>query len=223
MKTISWAITVCNELEELNLLLAQIFNIIKDEDEVIILFDTDKGSKEVENYLEILNKVYNQDLNKSNIKPINFKYFKFSLNKDFASFKNYLGNQCVKDYVFFIDADELLNETLALNIHNVLENNDIDVYLVPRENYVDGITEEDINKWGWNIDSKNRINYPDLQMRIVRNAPQISWQNKVHETIIGHKTLSMLPIDIDGYSLIHRKSIEKQRKQNEFYSKIKNM
>ena len=47
---ISYAITVCNELEEVKRLINFLLSHKREEDEIVILFD-DKGTKEVWNYL----------------------------------------------------------------------------------------------------------------------------------------------------------------------------
>ena len=48
---ISYAITVCNELVEIQKLLPYLQNIIRKEDEIIILYDKKNGDKKVEEYL----------------------------------------------------------------------------------------------------------------------------------------------------------------------------
>lgn len=213
MTSISYAITVCSERKEIERLLNQLFKYIRKEDEIIVQFDVKNGTPEVQDYLEKISM-------EAKLKGIDFHRIFFSLNNDFASFKNHLKAHCVKNWIFQIDADEICHETLIENLPLILETNNVDVILVPRENYVEGITIGDINKWGWKVDNKGRINYPDQQMRIIRNKPGIVWRNKVHEQITGIQTLSTLPYDVEGYCLLHYKTIDKQRKQNEFYSTI---
>ena len=41
--------------------------------------------------------------------------------------------------------------------------------------------------------------------------------NKVHERLAGWKTIANLP---EGYDLIHPKTIDRQEKQNDFYSTL---
>lgn len=145
------------------------------------------------------------------------------LNGDFAAQKNYLISRCSKDthWIVNIDADELLNENLIKNIKTILiENDQIEAYWVPRENKVTGITQEHINAWRWELDSKNRINYPDYQMRIFKYAPdRIKWENKVHEKLTGYKTFAAIPTDA-GLDIIHIKDIKKQEQQNNFYNTL---
>jgi hypothetical protein len=47
----------------------------------------------------------------------------------------------------------------------------------------------------------------------------IKWINKVHEVLEGYKIMSYLPID-EEWCLLHPKTIERQEKQNKFYSEI---
>ena len=104
------------------------------------------------------------------------------------------------------------------------DNPETEVYLVPRVNTVVGLTDEHIKKWGWRVDENNRINWPDYQWRVWKNIPEIKWINKVHERLDGFKTFSPLPLD-SGFEecyLEHPKTISRQEKQNDFYTKLSN-
>jgi hypothetical protein len=71
--------------------------------------------------------------------------------------------------------------------------------------------------WGWKQNDKGWIQFPDYQWRIYKNTPDIKWINKLHEVLDGYKTYAYLP-EFEEYSLYHPKTIEKQEKQNNFYS-----
>jgi glycosyltransferase involved in cell wall biosynthesis len=207
MPTISYAITACNEHVELERLLDQLNEHIRPEDEIIVQLDS-TATDEVKKVAELYNV------------GAFYEYHRiiFELNDDFASFKNNLKEHCSKDYIFQIDADEYLSEKLILSLPELLEMNpDIELYAVPRINTVTGLTSEHINKWGWYINEKGWINYPDYQTRILKNIPEIKWINKVHERLIGAKTTIPLP---EGYDLIHPKTIERQERQNNFYNTL---
>jgi glycosyltransferase involved in cell wall biosynthesis len=147
-------------------------------------------------------------------------YIEFPLNKDFASFKNNLSKHCTKDYIFQIDADEYPNPYLIANLKDILQYNEtIDVFLVPRINTVEGLTDEHIQKWGWRVDDKGWVNFPDYQWRIWKNDSSIKWINKVHERLDGFKEYSALP-QSEEYSLFHPKDIKRQERQNIFYNTI---
>ena len=79
MNKISYAITVCNEIDELTKLLNFLQLHIREDDEIVIQYDTNTATKEVKDYLKIVEKLHT-----------NHKVIDFPLNKDFASFKNNL-------------------------------------------------------------------------------------------------------------------------------------
>lgn len=206
---ISYTITACTEHNELEKLLNVLRVNIKVNDEIIVQLDSEKTSNEVKEVAERY---------KSQIPPM--KVVEFPLNGNFADFKNNLKSHCTKDWIFNIDADEMPSGFLIENINAILEgNSELDLLIVPRWNTVEGITQRHINLWKWNFDDWGRVNWPDYQMRIYRNKPEIKWKNKVHEQIIGYNTYGFLPEDKD-YCLFHNKTIEKQEQQNEFYTNM---
>ena len=209
--SISFAITAYNEHEELQVLLNQLEQIAKPDDEIVIQLDS-KATPEV---LSLVDQFTNKDF------AFTVKKCVFDLNNHFADFKNNLKSYCTKDWVFQIDADETLSETFSRVIHEVLDANDgIDLIAVPRVNIVKGLEQNDIIQWHWQVNSQGWVNWPDPQHRIFRNKPEVKWVNKVHEVIVGWKTYAELPSEDDSYALYHIKDIDRQRKQNEFYSKI---
>lgn len=203
MPSISYAITACNEHVELEHLLDHLNDWIREEDQIVIQLDTTATEE---------------------VKQVAFKYpdlvtvTAFPLAGDFAQFKNNLKNYCTKDYIFQIDADENLSQNLILSLPEILEMNpEIELYAVPRINTVEELTQEHIQKWGWNVNENGWVNYPDYQTRIFKNIPEIKWINKVHERLVGAKTIVPLP---EGYDLIHPKTIERQEKQNNYYNTL---
>ncbi|MDB4342816.1 glycosyltransferase [bacterium] len=208
---ISFAITAYNEHEELKQLLNQLVQIAKSDDEIVIQLDS-KATPEV---LNLVDQFITKNFDFTVKKCI------FDLNNHFADFKNNLKSYCTKDWVFQIDADETLSETFSRVIHEVLKANDgIDLIAVPRVNIVKGLEQNDIIQWHWQVNTQGWVNWPDPQHRIFRNKPEVKWVNKVHEKIVGWKTYAELPSEDDSYALYHIKDIDRQRKQNEFYSTI---
>jgi hypothetical protein len=109
---------------------------------------------------------------------------------------------------------------LITNMHDLLEaNKDIDLFFVPRVNTVEGLTDEHIQKWRWNVNEKGWVNWPDVQTRIYRRTSEIEWEGKVHERIKGYNTMTYLPIEED-FALYHPKDIQRQEKQNALYETI---
>lgn len=207
MKTISYAITVHNELEELTKLLNFLQVYIRKEDEIVIQYDEQSVTHEVMEYLDIMEKMHK------------YTVVGFPLNKDFASYKNNLKSYCTKDFIFQIDADEIPHEYLIENLPQVLEDNPVDVVFVPRVNTVAGIMPEHLKKWKWTLNENGWVNFPDYQLRIYRRTDEVEWRNKVHETITGYNTFSNFPAE-EQWSLYHPKEIKRQEKQNQFYETL---
>jgi hypothetical protein len=175
----------------------------------LIQYDSDGATEDVVNYLRIIGELHQ-----------NINIISFPLNKDFASFKNNLKNHANGIFIFQLDADEIPSEFLIENMHDLIEANlDIDLFFVPRVNTVEGLTDEHIKKWGWQLNPNGWINWPDLQTRIYRRTSEIEWDGKVHERIKGYNTLTILPLQ-EEYAIYHPKGIERQEKQNELYDTI---
>ena len=204
---ISYAITVCNELEEVSRLLNFLHQYKRSEDEICVLLDKPKASQELLYHLYTWS---SQDY-------ITLKESTFQ--GHFADWKNELNRMCSGDYIFQIDADELPNEELLNALPSILSNSGSDVVLTPRINIVEGITPQHIQMWGWKQNDKGWVQWPDYQWRIFKNTPDIKWKNKLHEVLDGYKTYAYLP-EFEEYSLYHYKHISRQESQNNFYSKL---
>jgi len=205
---ISYAITVCNEIVEIQRLVSFLLEHKRFEDEIVILYDSKNGSEPVEEYL------------RSHSVNAEFMWHSGEFNGHFADWKNRLKELCSGDYIFQIDADELPQLTLIEQLPTILESNpDNEVYLVPRINTVKGLTEEHIKRWRWRVSNSGWVNWPDYQWRIWKNKPEIKWKNKVHEQLEGFQTYAPLP-DSELLALNHPKDIERQEKQNAYYDSL---
>ena len=200
---ISYGITVHNEAEELQKLLQVLNKNIDKEDEIVVCVDGD--DEKVEAVLGESLASWHTDI-----------VYKRKLEKDFAAQKNSVIEKSSGDYIFHIDADEYPNEILLQQLKQILEMNDVDLVWIPRVNTVDGFTQEDVQKWGWRVNEKGWVNYPDYQARVFRNREDIRWTRPLHEYITGCKTYSHLPPH-EELSLYHPKTKEKQEEQNKFY------
>ena len=206
---ISYAVTVKDELVELDRLLFRLQEYKRDNDEIVVVYDSINGSSSVEQYLR-----------SKTVASSPFRWHSFEFKNDFSKLKNYITKQCTGDYIFQIDADEFPNEYLISILPTILKSNtETEVYLTPRVNTVEGLTEAHIQKWGWNVNEQGWVNYPDYQWRIWKNKPEIKWVNKVHERLDGFKTYVTLPPQ-EEFSLYHPKDIERQEKQNNYYNTL---
>ena len=204
---ISYSILTHNETDSL-LELIEFIAKHKDEEDEIVILDDYSDNKKTTDILDSVVSIYE------------IKFESRHLMKDYGEQKNYLKNMCSGDYIFNLDADELPNKNLITNIKTILEANpSIDLFWIPRVNTVEGLTQEHINKWKWQVNEKGWINFPDYQGRIWKNRRNIRWKKPVHEVLEGYKEHTFLPQEED-FCFYHLKLIEKQEKQNEFYSKI---
>ena len=203
---ISYSILTHNETKSLEKLLRFLVKWKTDGDEIVILDDysDDEKTKQIlDFYVSTKDIIYEQR----------------SLNNDYATQKNYLKSMCSGDYSFNLDADEMISRWLIKNIHGILEDNQIDLIYLPRINTVEGLTQQHIQQWGWNVNEEGWINFPDWQGRVFKNRPNIKWEKPVHEMLKGFQTYAHLPTE-KPFCMLHYKKIEKQEQQNKKYDGI---
>jgi len=204
---ISYSVLTHNETDSLQKLLDFLIKRKDNEDEIVILDDysDNEQTKELLDFYVSVHEI---------------KFEQRHLMNDFAQQKNHLKNMCSGDYIFNLDADEIPHIRIMNNLKPILEANPtVDLYYVPRVNIVEGLTQNHINHWRWNVNEKGWINWPDWQGRIWKNRPNIKWERSVHEMLTGFKEYTYLPTE-EEFAFYHIKDIEKQEKQNEFYNKI---
>lgn len=227
--SISYCLAVWNEHLELKRLTKQLLEYIQPEDEIIIQGDQGKVTDEVLSVIRPL------------LKNKQISYIEYPLRRDFAAFKNNMLIAAKKDYIFLIDADELIHPVLLENVKDLLvENSEIEMFVLPRVNVVKGLTPEYVKSQGWNVQkiqvplhdeysheilhlydltsNIEVVNPFDWQQRIWKNSKLIRYEGSVHERINGYKNHSVLPVESDfSWCIFHIKEIERQKRQNNFY------
>lgn len=215
MTHISYAVTVADEILEVKTLLNVLFEYKTYDDEIVVLVDGSKAPSELIEYLEDLWKLRDEKFEKD------FYYVVKEFDGHFGDWKNHFHKLCSGEYIFQIDADEIPHELLLVNLPVLLRENPVDLLFVPRVNTVQGLTSEHIRKWGWTINEKGWVNWPDRQGRIYRNIPEVKWVNKVHEHLSGSgiKMYGNLPLT-EEFALYHPKDIKRQERQNAYYNTL---
>jgi glycosyltransferase involved in cell wall biosynthesis len=201
---ISYAILTHNEGDYVENLLSFLVKNKQQEDEIIVVDDysTDKLTK------EILSKYKNS---------IILEYNKF---ENEEQQRTYLTSLCSGDYVFVFDADEIIHEGFIKTIPQLLETNpNVEMFYLPRINTVEGLTPSHVHKWGWKVNEKGWVNFPDYQTRLHKNLPHIKWKGFLHSQIVGFNTYVFLPAE-EIFSILHHKKIDRQEKQNNQYDQI---
>ena len=208
---ISYAVTVCSEIVEVEKLLRFLLDNKRQEDEIVVLYDKANGHEDIPDLVCNIHGEYDNP---------NMEFYQERFNNHFADWKNKLSGYATGDFIFQIDADEIPHKELIANIPLVLESNpDTEFFWVPRVNTVEGLTDQDIKNWGWKVSEKGWVNYPDYQPRLYKKKEGLVWKNKVHEQLQGYSSYTALPAE-EEWSLYHPKDIDRHRKQNAFYDTL---
>jgi uncharacterized protein (UPF0297 family) len=206
---ISYAVTVADEIKEIQQLLPLLIQNKLNTDEIVVQYDNQKVTVEVLEYLNDL--VFEKKID---------RLVGYPLNGDFGTYKQHLNQNCQGEWIFQLDADELLEEQLIGSLGTILDGNDsIDMFFIPRINIVNGLTDAHIQKWGWGVNDKGWVNFPDVQGRLYQNKQSIFWAGKVHEKLQGFESYSIFPQE-ELYCIKHIKEIERQEKQNALYETL---
>jgi hypothetical protein len=192
----------------------QLINFLKkhitSDDEICVIADNSKSDN-----LDIIEKL-------KKIEDIKLSYFSFDTTDakkiNFSDLKNYKISQCSKEYVFDLDADELLTEKLVKNIRSILALRS-DVYMIPRANKVIDLTEEYAKLFNYTPDERGFISFPDYQARLFKNNGQIKWTGVIHETLGGHQKQTILKPDPE-IAIIHNKHLTKEIEHYNMYYKF---
>lgn len=202
--TLSYLVTSHNETECLDYLLSLLVKSKGDNHEIVLI---DDYSDNIDT-LQIIEKYKN-----------NVQFFQHRLDKNYGAHKNFGIEQCKGKWIFQVDADEYPTAGMLENIDAILDANDSnEVIWVPRCNYFEGVTDDDIKMWGWRFHD-GMINFPDYQSRLYKNQSHIRYLRRLHEKVEGFKSFSFIPPQKD-FALVHKKTIEKQRQTNLNYNKL---
>ena len=106
---LSYAVTACNEHEEIIRLVTQLLNYKGENSEIVVLLDMPKAPTEMVEYLEL-------QANADHITLIESEF-----DNDFAQWKNLLNSQCKGEWIFQLDADEYLDANLIVNLEDILK------------------------------------------------------------------------------------------------------
>lgn len=202
---ISYQILCKNEDESLTKLLTQLVDNKREVDEINVCRDTSgdnpKTKKVIRSYL---GKIH---------------HYERKITHTIHEQKNWLATKATGDYLFYLDADELLDLRLIQNLHKIIEHNpSVDIFIFPRINTVDGLTEEYTKERSWQLNEYGWINFPDWQDRLFKNRKGIKFNEIPHGRLLMEgKNYSFLPKDDTLYAIIHHKDFNKQVTDNSWH------
>jgi hypothetical protein len=133
----------------------------------------------------------------------------------FSDHRNYHTSKCSGDYIFVIDADEMPQEALIVNIKTF----EGDIMYIPRINICPGYTAEWLDQHKFQLNEMGWINFPDYQGRYYKNNGEIKWENDLHERLTGSENVARVDAK-PLVSLLHIKTVERQDKQGEYYDSL---
>lgn len=206
---LSYLVTCHNEGSSLHTLLSKLCDSLKPNHEIVVVDDYSTCEETLATLQRFSEKI---------------KVHKHKLDNHYGAHKNFGVEQCSGKWIFQLDADELPSDNLIRDIDLILEANDAsEVLWVPRCNFFVGVTQQDINDWGWRMNKSqskdmDMVNFPDYQSRIYKNQPHIRYKKRLHERVEGNKSYVFIPPQ-EEWSIIHNKTIEKQRESNHSYMK----
>ncbi|EKD86793.1 MAG: lipopolysaccharide biosynthesis glycosyltransferase, partial [uncultured bacterium] len=90
-----------------------------------------------------------------------------SVSTDFSELRNLGLKKAVHDWVFYVDADERVDDGLKKEIIEAIENSEFDSYFVKRKNYYLG---------------KNEWPYIETILRLFRKENITGWSGEIHES-----------------------------------------
>ena len=108
---ITYAITVCNEFEEIKRLVGFLLRNKRPSDNIVVLYDQKNGSDEIAEWLIKHNKLPN------------FQMWRGYFDGHFGEWKNKLLDYCEGDYIFQIDADEMPHLNLINYLPTIIDAN----------------------------------------------------------------------------------------------------
>ncbi len=94
--------------------------------------------------------------------------------KGYAGQKNSALEKCTQEWVFFLDADEVVSEELRRSVIKELRNPKADGYLINRRTYYLGR----LLRYTWQ---------PEWRLRLVRVSAQPFWKGDIHEELLVEK------------------------------------
>lgn len=130
---------------------------------------------------------------------------------DFGSIRTITGHLAREEWVLGLDADEVILEEDFAVLRELVLQEDIDVWGLPRKRWLDLEMTQQVEK----------DVYPDLQFRLFRNKPEIYYKRRIHEVVAGTDKIEE---SLKGPHIHHFQDVFKQgdklKERNKQYKKL---
>lgn len=175
MKEISLCMIVKNEED----IIGRCLDSIKDLVDEIIIVDT--GST---------------DRTKEIVSKYTDKVFDFKWVDDFAKARNFSFSKATKDYILWLDADDIILEEDRKNFLKL-------------KNELDGSVDIYQMKYNYTVDENNNPTFVQVRVRLVKREKNYQWVSPIHEVIIPSGNIKKVDI-----SITHKKEEIKDSERN---------
>ncbi len=148
--------------------------------------------------------------------PIAWDHYTFDDATGFGGAYNNLMDRAMgradADWVFILDADEVIDNLQAQNIRRLVEQfdrTDADCIGVPRRNWWDLKREKSREEW-----------WPDHQWRLLKKGVRYKW--RVHPSLVAGRMIKLAPdeLTIHHFNLVYRPTEEAWAPVNKFYADL---
>ncbi len=119
------------------------------------------------------------------------------LEGDFSAQRNLMLSLCEGDWIIYLDADELMSKQSWASVRNTISYAEIDAVYLPRKTFY---PDEKHCRMGYGL-------WPDLQLRLFRNTPKLSFERPIHEKLGGFAK----PAIFTGAEILHITHLLKSR------------
>lgn len=202
--TLSLCMITCDEEKTLRRCLESVAGLY---DELIIV-DTGSNDKTIEIALEF-----------------NAKFFQIPWRDDFSIVRNYGLAHASKDWIFILDADEVVSKIDVKKIRQVILNPDFDAYQFITRNYTNNpfMVKALINSGQYSEGAGYRSYAESVKTRLFRNFKGIQFRYVIHELVdpdVLEKGLRGAKVDIPIHHLSEDPMTQKKTKKAYFYLRL---
>lgn len=201
------AISLCMITRNEEKYLDQCLNSVKDLVDEIIIIDT--GST---------------DKTKEIAKKFNAKIFDFKWQDDFSAARNESLKHATKDWIFVLDADEVIEKKDLEKIKNIVNDNDFAGFKLEQRSYINNYFEGALeNKSDFGLVKQYPFYISNSLVRLFKNNLGIKFEHKVHELVENYMEEHDFKYKKTGIILHHFGSLKDEKtikEKAEQYSKI---
>ncbi len=148
-------------------------------------------------------------------KQFNAKIIEIPWENNFSTARNISLQHATSDWIFVIDADEIMTSSDLILIENAIHHPMVDAYQIITKNYTNATQSSHFTPTPNHPHSHNFPGYvPSIKVRLFKNKPDYRFQGDVHELIDNSiinsaGKLELLPISIHHYGELKNNTSEK--------------